>query len=201
MHDPPQKEPWTGTFVPPRLAPGEMDSMLDRMKMFGLDGGPGFSDLPTQDELEALTPEELWVRLKGETPLEFLVRMYRNPWIPMSQRLGAASKVMDYVHKQKAKQLDAGANGLLMPGGLLIGGLGPIDPRRLSDEQLSELDALLSKARGTQPAAASAVVAEHDKTPPHSATKPRLGGARRNGDAAQPSAGAPARRTTPKPKP
>jgi hypothetical protein len=119
--------------------------MLDRMAMFGMDGGPTLSDLPTQDQLEALSPEEVWVRLKGETPLEFLVRLYRNPWMPMRERRAAAESVMAFMEKQRAAAKEQSA--MSINGILTVAGLGRVDIGKLSDDELNALDTLLSKAR------------------------------------------------------
>jgi hypothetical protein len=134
-------------FLPRRLRPGEAEDLVERMSMFGMDGGPKVSALPASTEdAEALSAEDVWIRLNGETPLEFLVRVYRNPWLPMGQRQRAAESVMAFVHKQKARVLEGSDGQPLVPGVLRLSGLGSVDVRKLSDTDLDTLQGILERA-------------------------------------------------------
>jgi hypothetical protein len=120
---------------------------LSQLEAMGLGGGPPRSEI-SLDELEQLNPDELWARMSGWTPLEFLTFAYRNPYLPMSQRIAAAARVMDVIHKAKPK----GISGVLGEPGLLggfvpIGGLGQLDTSKLSDADLAQLEKILSKAK------------------------------------------------------
>lgn len=84
-----------------------------------------------------------WVQNTGDTPLEFLVKTYRNADVAMFSRINAASKVMDYVHRR-----------LPAVGSTPVGGRGTAPSLKdvklrglsqLSDNEMDALEALLSK--------------------------------------------------------
>jgi len=96
--------PW----IPPKVTEEQITAMLARIRALSLDGGPPSSQIPVpQEDLESLTPDELWVRTQGWTPLEFLSFVYRNPFLPMAQRVNAAKSLLEFVHKPRARMLEA----------------------------------------------------------------------------------------------
>jgi hypothetical protein len=96
--------PW----IPPKVTEAQIEAMLERIRALSLDGGPPSSQIPVpQEDLETLTPDELWVRTQGWTPLEFLSFVYRNPFLPMAQRVNAAKSLLEFVHKPRARMLEA----------------------------------------------------------------------------------------------
>lgn len=63
-----------------------------------LQGLPPVTD--PADERNFVTDQVNWVRRTGETPLEFLTRMYRHPFVDRKDRIAAARAVQDYVHQK-----------------------------------------------------------------------------------------------------
>jgi hypothetical protein len=122
---------------------------LSQLEAMGFGSGPPRSEI-SLDELEQLNPDELWARMSGWTPLEFLTFAYRNPYLPMSQRISAAARVMDVIHKAKPKEV-SGPGGQPLGGFSPMGGLGQLDMSKLSDADLLTLEEIVSKARGEKP--------------------------------------------------
>lgn len=59
-----------------------------------------FSDRDSAGRITDFWAEQAnWNRRTGETPLEFLTRVYRNPLVDMEQRIRAAASARDLVHK------------------------------------------------------------------------------------------------------
>lgn len=60
------------------------------------------ASLPNQsvglDDVQSATIQ--WLQSQGQTPLEFLVETYKNEEVKMTDRLAAAAKLMDYVHRK-----------------------------------------------------------------------------------------------------
>lgn len=61
-------------------------------------GLPALSDEDQKDAGTWLKDQVNWVHRTGETPMEFLVRMYRNPLVSMEDRIKAALGARDLVH-------------------------------------------------------------------------------------------------------
>jgi len=51
-------------------------------------------------EAELIVDQVNWIRRTGETPLEFLTRMYRHPLIDTKDRIAAAKACQDLVHQK-----------------------------------------------------------------------------------------------------
>jgi hypothetical protein len=65
-------------------------------------GGAAKSELTPLPELEAadgLAEQANWIRRTGETPLEFLVNVYRNPLVELKERVSAARALLGYTHR------------------------------------------------------------------------------------------------------
>lgn len=58
---------------------------------------------PDKDVEQFIVEQVNWVRRTGATPLEFLVRAYRNPLYDPQDRIAAARAAMDFVHKRMPK--------------------------------------------------------------------------------------------------
>ncbi len=104
---------------------------------------PAASEL--DPELFADTLEKAWLASQGWTPLEFLAKAYRNPYVPVKERISAAGKLLEYVHKRIPTQFGLGAAKDLppfMPGGAS----NKMDLSKLSDKELDTFIALVNKA-------------------------------------------------------
>jgi hypothetical protein len=134
-------------YVPPHVNQADIDTMLERIRALSLDGGPPQSLIPLPEDLESLSADELWLRMNGWTPLEFLSFVYRNPYLPMGQRIIASKALLEFVHKPRPHSLTGADGAPLVPGVVALGALGAVDPRKLSDTELDTLQALLDKAR------------------------------------------------------
>lgn len=90
---------------PPPPAVDEDQAQLEAQRLFkpgGLAQQSAFGPWPDQaaaDDL-GLTEQANWVRRTGETPLEFLARVYRNPLVDVKDRISAARSALDFVHKK-----------------------------------------------------------------------------------------------------
>ena len=105
--------------------------------------GPEQSELGALEEL-AGTDEQAWIRMQGWTPLEFLVKAYRNPYVRMAERITAAKATLDYAHKRIPSAL-----GLHQTPGqppFMPAGTGRMDLSKLSDKELDLFVSLMNKA-------------------------------------------------------
>jgi hypothetical protein len=91
-----------------------------------------------------LTEEDVdaWIKHSGWTPIEFLTHTYRNPWQKMEARISAAKAVLEYAHRKLPSkvELDMKSRSVVLDAKSLAA---------LSDKELSQLEALLSKAEGS----------------------------------------------------
>ncbi len=97
------------------------------------------SELKRLQKSNSRSPEEEWVSETGETPLEFLTSVFRDPLNDMRDRLTAARSVMEYAHKKLASEIN-------VSGG--VGVKGSLDAKsltKLSDEEVDTLLKILAK--------------------------------------------------------
>lgn len=73
----------------------ELQAVPARSQLAGL---PPVTD--PADDKHFITDQVNWIRRTGETPLEFLTRMYRHPFVDRKDRISAAKAVQDYVHQK-----------------------------------------------------------------------------------------------------
>lgn len=71
------------------------------------------------------TAEDLWVKSRGWTPLEYLTHTYRNPWQETKDRIAAAKAVLDFVHKKLPQKIEVEGN--------------VVETKKLKAENLSKL--------------------------------------------------------------
>ena len=143
--------------IPPYIDPKNLEALHKRYAQLGISIGPEKSALLLTDRaaeiLENATPEQEYVLNHGQTPLEFLHSVYRQPLLPLSHRMNAARAILDYVHDQRPKRMSGveGEPGLLGTQHDManLGALGRFDPSKLSDKELAQLETLLKK--GAQP--------------------------------------------------
>jgi len=60
----------------------------------------GLAAVEPTDERSFVVDQVNWIRRTGETPLEFLTRMYRHPFVDRKDRISAARAVQEYVHQK-----------------------------------------------------------------------------------------------------
>lgn len=82
------------------------------------------------------TAEELWVKSRGWTPLEYLTHTYRNPWQETKDRIAAAKAVLEYCHRKVSQSVDVNVTHKK----LSVDGLS-----KLSDSELEVFTKLLEK--------------------------------------------------------
>lgn len=77
-------------FTPTLPAIGDKQVLLDAKPIVDLDRN-------------ALLQEQLlWIRSSGPTPVEFLARTYRNPFMDAKDRVAAAKALLEYTHTKLA---------------------------------------------------------------------------------------------------
>ena len=86
-----------------------------------------------------MTPEEEWVTSSGQTPLEFLSDVFRDPMNDIKERISAAKYVLDYAHKKVASE--SSINGSLT----LKNSIDPQTLMKLSDADIDSLISILKK--------------------------------------------------------
>lgn len=92
------------------------------------------SQLP-QDDAD---PNEVkWTKQHGVTPVEFLTLVYRNQLQPIEVRISAARSLLDYIHRKMPAKIEVDASLL-----------DSLDLSKLSDEDIAQFTAILSKAKG-----------------------------------------------------
>lgn len=88
------------------------------------------------------TPEELWVKSQGWTPLEYLTHTFRNPWQETRDRISAAKAVLEYVHRKLPQRVEIEGN-VVETKKLSTEGLS-----KLSDKELELFTKLIEKMSG-----------------------------------------------------
>ena len=73
------------------------DKLLEKEKRLSLPKAPVGDDIASAIE---------WIVETGDTPIEFLVKAYRNGGNKIEARIAAAAKVMDFVHRKMPALLD-----------------------------------------------------------------------------------------------
>jgi hypothetical protein len=152
--------------VPPNATPEQIAEVKARYDALSVGAGPGVSALPMPEDLDSLSAEELHIRVSGWTPLEFLAHVYRQPFISMSHRIMAARACLEFVHRPQPRALVGVDGEPSVVGGAVVPGIGTIDPRRLTDAQLAELDSLLNAAAVRAPAGVAVPGAPAPQAPP-----------------------------------
>ena len=139
--------------IPPYIDPKNLAALHKRYAQLGISLGPEKSALLLTDRaaeiLENATPEQEYVLNNGQTPLEFLHSVYRQPLIPLSHRMNAARAILDYVHDARPKRM-SGVDGEPPLLGTAhdsahLGGLGRFNPTNLTDKEMAQLETLLKK--------------------------------------------------------
>ena len=90
-------------------------------------------------EITDAEAEDLWVKSRGWTPLEFLTHTFRNPWTDMRDRISAARSVLEYVHRKLPQRIEVGGE-MTQTKKITAEGLG-----KLSDAELEIFTKLLEK--------------------------------------------------------
>ena len=115
--------------------PDDLQAMLEQLGALGQDA----SELT---DVVDLTPTGEWIKNSGRTPIEFLTLVYRHPLVAMKDRISAAGRVMDFVHRKMPAAIEVGnpdGSALRLDSGMLS---------RLSAKELDALEKLLTKAQG-----------------------------------------------------
>lgn len=121
-----------------KLAPGIQRERKALAAALGLtSAGHG---LPNQadglDDTQAATVR--WLQEQGQTPLEFLVETYKDPEAKLSDRINAASKLMDYVHRKVPVKTELETKDVSAPK------LAPDQLRGLSPADRANLERILA---------------------------------------------------------
>lgn len=113
-----------------------LDEMFANMDMESFTEGLAAN---SPSEITDKETEELWVKSRGWTPLEFLTHTYRNPWHELKDRISAARAVLDYVHRKLPQRIEV-EGSVMETRKLDASSLG-----KLSDEELEVFTKLLEK--------------------------------------------------------
>ena len=89
------------------------------------------------DDTQAATVR--WIQETGQTPIEVLVEMYRDPEVKVSDRIQAARAMLDFVHRKLSVKQEVETKDITEPK------LSPTALKSLSDKDLKTLESLLSK--------------------------------------------------------
>ena len=89
------------------------------------------------DDTQAATVR--WIQETGQTPIEVLVEMYRDPEVKVSDRIQAARAMLDFVHRKLPVKQEVETKDITAPR------LDPKVIKGLSEKELSQLEALLKK--------------------------------------------------------
>lgn len=96
---------------------------------------------PVGEDIEAVIS---WISSTGETPIEFLTKAYRSATNTAGERISAASKLLEYVHRKLPQRVEvSGADALT------VGSFNPAALAQLSDEELDDLETILTKTTKT----------------------------------------------------
>jgi hypothetical protein len=87
------------------------------------------------------------IRSTGQTPLEFLAMVYRNPWQETRDRVAAAKASLEYIHKRFPTPSAIGAD----PDAPPLFDKQKLDVSQLTDAELAVLSKLLDKAKQHEP--------------------------------------------------
>ena len=89
------------------------------------------------DDTQAATVR--WIQETGQTPIEVLVEMYRDPEVKVSDRIQAARAMLDFVHRKLPVKQEVETKDITEPK------LAAKVTKGLSDKELAQLEALLKK--------------------------------------------------------
>jgi hypothetical protein len=92
---------------------------------------------PVGDDIKAAID---WIKETGPTPIEYLVKTYRNSALPDAVRITAAAKCMDYVHRKMPTDVKVDSKQQVTTKSL-----DPMKLATLTTKELDVLEALLSK--------------------------------------------------------
>lgn len=90
------------------------------------------------DDTQAATVR--WIQETGQTPIEVLVEMYRDPEVKVSDRIQAARAMLDFVHRKLplVQKIEQDVN-------LKEAKLDPKTLKGLTEKELKTLESLLKK--------------------------------------------------------
>lgn len=128
------------------LAPGLQRERKMLSNALGLPSKEG--SLPSQaeglDDTQAATIR--WLQESGETPLEFLAATYRNPDAKTGERIAAAAKLMEFVHRKVPVKTEVETKDTSVS----IQAIDREQLRGLSKEDLKTLEAILARTVANQ---------------------------------------------------
>lgn len=93
---------------------------------------------PVGDDIRASID---WIQATGITPLEFMVRTYRDQAVSMAQRISAAAKLLEYTNRKMPTQIEVDNKGAPVTAKQFD----PVAIASLSEKELGVLERLLDK--------------------------------------------------------